>query len=73
MTAEMDRLRKEVLASGELVNKVRTGVAQAYRRARRRCGASLQRRRTQWVYLWVSKLMMVAASIGITLGLSIGS
>jgi methyl-accepting chemotaxis protein len=70
MTAEMDKLRKEVLASGELANKVRTKLRALTERldedvARVSSDATSE-------YLWVSKLMIVAASIGIGLGLAIG-
>ncbi len=70
MTAEMDKLRKEVVASGELANKVRTKLRALTEKldddvARVSSDATNE-------YLWVSKLMIVAASIGITLGLSIG-
>lgn len=70
MTAETDRLRKEVLARGELANQVRAKLGALSERldgdvARLSSDATNE-------YLWVSKLMMVAASIGITIGLSVG-
>ena len=70
MTAETDRLRKEVLARGELANQVRAKLGALSERldgdvARLSSDATNE-------YRWVSKLMMVAASIGITIGLSVG-
>jgi methyl-accepting chemotaxis protein len=70
MTAEMDRLRKEAVSSAELANKVRTRLRGFTEKldedvARVSSDATSE-------YLWVSKLMIVAASIGIGLGLAIG-
>lgn len=70
MTAEMDRLRKEAVSSGEVANKVRVklrALAEGLDKDVARVSTDATNE-----YLWVSKLMIVAASIGITLGLSIG-
>jgi methyl-accepting chemotaxis protein len=70
MTAEMDRLRSEAVSSGELANKVRVKL-RALAEGLDQDVADVSSDATS-EYQWVSKLMIVAASIGIVLGLTIG-
>ncbi|MDO8980829.1 MAG: HAMP domain-containing methyl-accepting chemotaxis protein [Afipia sp.] len=70
MSAEMDRLRKEAVSSGELANKVRTKLRTLTERLDEDVAQVSSDATSE--YKWVSKLMMVAASIGIGLGLAIG-
>jgi methyl-accepting chemotaxis protein len=70
MSAEMDRLRKEAISSSDLANKVRDSLhtlSEGLENDVARVSAEATNE-----YLWISKVMIVVASIGISLGLLIG-
>ncbi|MFA6267112.1 MAG: methyl-accepting chemotaxis protein [Pseudolabrys sp.] len=70
MTAEMDRLRKEALSSADLANKVRGNLRDLAESLDKDVTAVSDSASAE--YLYVSKLMIIAAGIGIVLGLSVG-
>ena len=70
MTAEMDQLRKKALSSASVANKLReklSALADGYHKEVKRVSSEATNE-----YLHTSKLMIIAASIGILFGLGFG-